>query len=68
MKKTEYRDCLDRLCLNQVQASKLFRVNERSGRRWALNEASMPFSTAALLRLLVTGERVTIKALEEMKD
>lgn len=48
-----YRECLDRLGLSQVGAAKLFRVNERTARRWALGEQDVPRAVDITLTLMV---------------
>ena len=48
----EYRTALAALGLSQVGAAKLFKVNERTSRRWALGEQAIPEAVAIALRLM----------------
>jgi hypothetical protein len=49
----QYRAALERLQMTQVAAGELFRVGARTSRRWALDEARVPFAVAALLHLML---------------
>jgi hypothetical protein len=53
MTKEQYREAIDALDLNQVQAGRFIGVGPRTSRRWALGEAPIPRATAMLLRLMV---------------
>lgn len=50
-----YRDALARLGLSQVGAARLFGVNPRTSRRWALGELEVPRAVEIAL-LLLCGE------------
>lgn len=64
MTSSEYRDTLKRLKLSHVQAARLFKVDERTGRRWATDK-SVPAAVAKLLRLVHAG-RLTIAEIRAM--
>ena len=53
MTATQFRAALDRLNLSQLGAARLFGTGERTPRRWALGERSVPPAIAILLRLLI---------------
>ena len=53
MTATQFRTALDRLNLSQLGAARLFGTGERTPRRWALGERSVPPAIAILLRLLI---------------
>ena len=59
MTPSEYRAALAALGLSQVGAAKLFKVNERTSRRWALGEQEIPEAVAIALRLML--EKITIR-------
>lgn len=48
-----YKAALARLGLSQAGAARLFRVNERTSRRWATGEQEVPKAVEIALRLLV---------------
>lgn len=52
----QFRDALDRLGLSQLGAARLFNANDRTARRWALGERSVPEGVSILLRLLLAGK------------
>lgn len=52
MTPTQYQAALDGLGLSQVGAARLFGVDPRTSRRWALGEASVPPAVALALRLM----------------
>lgn len=52
----EYREAIAALGLTQVGAAKLFGVNERTGRRWALGEQDVPRAVEIALRLMIRFE------------
>ena len=52
----EYRDLLDQLGMTQLTAAKLFGVNPRTGRHWALGETPVPKAVGCVLRLMVRFE------------
>lgn len=53
MNAEQYRDALARLDLTQVGAAKLFGVNDRTSRRWAIGEQEIPQAVAIALRLMI---------------
>jgi hypothetical protein len=53
MTSDQYRAALERLDLTQVAAGDLFRVGDRTSRRWALGEARIPAAVAILLKLML---------------
>jgi len=59
----QFRAALDRLGLSQLGAAKLFGSNDRTVRRWAIGERSVPIGIAVLLRLLAAG-KITIQDIE----
>ncbi len=52
----QLRAALARLNLSQLGAARLFEVDARTVRRWALGERAIPSSVAILLRLLLAGK------------
>lgn len=50
----QYRDALEDLGWNQIQAARFFAVDTRTSRRWALGEVRIPVSVAQMLRFLMT--------------
>ncbi len=54
----QFRAALARLKLSQLGAARLFDVDARTVRRWALSERAIPSSVAILLRLLL-AEKIT---------
>lgn len=55
MTQVQFRAVLDRLGLTQVGAARLFGGDERTFRRYALDEARIPITLTILLRLLEAG-------------
>jgi hypothetical protein len=53
MTANEYRAALDRLGLTQAGAARLFHADERTSRRWANGERSVPPGVQILLALLL---------------
>jgi transcriptional regulator with XRE-family HTH domain len=49
----QYRAAIEKLGLSQRAAAAFLGVDERTSRRWALDEAQIPESVAMLLRLMV---------------
>ena len=52
----QFRAALDRLNISQLGAAKLFQSNERTVRRWAIGERSVPATVAIMLKLMVAGK------------
>ena len=52
----EFRAILERLGLTQVAAGRLLGYDERTVRRWAGGERSIPMGIVIVLRLLLTGK------------
>lgn len=50
---SEYRDTIAALGLNQSSAARLFGVDPRTSRRWALGELPVPRPVALCLRLML---------------
>ena len=63
MTANQFRALLVRADLSQRGASRMFNVNERTVRRWALGEISVPEEIAADLTDLAAG-KTTFKAIE----
>ncbi len=59
----QFRTALARLNLSQLGAARLFEVDARTVRRWALAERAIPSSVAILLHLLLAG-KITIADIE----
>lgn len=53
MTPNQYRAAIEMLGLSQRGAGSFLGVDERTSRRWALGEATIPESVAKLLRLMV---------------
>ncbi len=51
MSPQQFRHALRKLGLNQVQASKRLRVNERTVRRWVAGDSKIPESVILLLQI-----------------
>lgn len=56
MTSDEYRAALEALGLSQVEGSAVLGSDERTSRRWASGERSVPPSVAKLLRLMIAME------------
>jgi len=53
MNAKQYRDALEKLDLTQSAAGRMFGVDSRTSRRWALGGAKIPPLVAMLLELMV---------------
>ena len=53
MTPTQFREAIARLGLSQVGAASLFKVNDRTARRWASGEQDIPAAVALALRLMI---------------
>ncbi len=53
MTSAEYRDAIKSLGLSQVGASRLFGVDPRTSRRWAIGELPVPRAVALCLILMM---------------
>lgn len=53
MNADEYRSALEQLGMTQSSAARLFWVNARTGRRWALGEQPVPRAVAIALKLMI---------------
>lgn len=53
MTANQYRTAIEKLGLSQRGAAAFLGVDERTSRRWALDEIPVPDSVAKLLRLMV---------------
>ena len=62
MTANQFRATLARLGLSQRGASRLFNVNERTVRRWALDEGSIPENIVENLKRLVADQQRPKKA------
>ncbi len=61
MTAAEYRDALAALGLTQVGAARLFGVNERTSRRWALGQNDIPRAVEIVLKQMIsTAEPPTL--------
>jgi DNA-binding transcriptional regulator YdaS (Cro superfamily) len=56
MNKQTFRIVLFHLNLSQLAAARLFKVDPRTIRRWALGEVAIPLSMQALMALLLSGK------------
>ena len=66
MTANQFRAALRRLALSQGGAARLVGADERTGRRWALGERSVPDCVAILLKLLIAG-KITIQDVEAVR-
>jgi hypothetical protein len=66
MTANQFRAALAKVKLSQVKAAKLFGVNERTARRWALSERPVPEDVADDLRNLALG-RLTVQEIENAR-
>lgn len=53
MTHTEYREAIESLGLSQVGAARLFGVDPRTSRRWALGELPVPRAVELALKLML---------------
>ena len=53
MTPTEYREAIESLGLSQVGAARLFGVDPRTSRRWALGELPVPRPVELALKLML---------------
>lgn len=53
MTPTEYREAIESLGLSQVGAARLFGVDPRTSRRWALGELPVPRAVELALKLML---------------
>jgi len=53
MTHTEYRDAIESLGMSQVGAARLFGVDPRTSRRWALGELPVPRAVELALKLML---------------
>lgn len=67
MTPTEYRTAIARLGLSQVGAARLFGVDPRTSRRWALGEQPIPRAVAMCLRMMVSHD-VSAAEAQSMAD
>lgn len=63
MTANQFRTALDRLGLSQLGAARVFNANDRTVRRWAIGERSVPSGVAIVLRLLL-AKKITIADVE----
>lgn len=56
MTANQFRTAIDKLGLSQRGAGSLMGVDERTSRRWALGERTVPPCVAIVLRLLLAGK------------
>jgi hypothetical protein len=59
----QFRAALDRLGLSQLGAARLFQSNDRTVRRWAIGERSVPIGIVIVLRLMLAN-KITVKDVE----
>jgi DNA-binding transcriptional regulator YdaS (Cro superfamily) len=52
----QYRAALAKLGLSQIAAARLLGSADRTSRRWALGERSVPPAVAILLKLMIAGK------------
>lgn len=53
MTHTEYREAIESIGLSQVGAARLFGVDPRTSRRWALGELPVPRAVELALKLML---------------
>lgn len=56
MTKKQYRKALKDLGLTQVAAAKLFGINPRTSRKYALGESPIPHTLELLIRYLIAEQ------------
>ena len=63
MEPQEFRDILADLDMTIIASSRLFRVNERTSRRWAVGDLDIPWPVEMVLRIMqherISARRVT---------
>jgi hypothetical protein len=64
MTANQFRTALDRLKLSQLGAARLFKVGDRTARRWAEDGTTGP--VAILLHLLVAG-KITVEDVQNAR-
>lgn len=62
---TEFREAIAALSLNQSSAARLFRISDRMARKYAAGDNPIPFTVAALLRLML-ARRISPDALKRL--
>lgn len=62
MTPTAYREAIAALDLSQVGAAKLFGVDPRTSRRWALGELPVPRAVELALRIMLTHGVTPVQA------
>jgi len=68
MTAAQFRAALSRLQLSQLGAGRLFGAeSDRTPRRWASGERSVPEPVAILLRLMITG-KVSVEDVENARQ
>lgn len=67
MTANQFRDALDRLGLSQLAAARLFGVDGRTARSWALDERQVPRAIAAILRMMVAKKITVADVAENMR-
>jgi DNA-binding transcriptional regulator YiaG len=63
----EYRAALTKLGLTQVEAAKVFHVDDRTSRRWAGDEVPIPYAAATLLRCMIKYKTVRAYVLKRRR-
>lgn len=63
MTQQQYRAALKKLGLSQLGAARLFRMGDRTSRRYALGEAEVPEPLSMLLQLMLAG-KISVKDIE----
>lgn len=56
MTANQYRAAIAKLEMSQRAAARLFHVDERTSRRWALGETSVPDDIAEALQSMIVGD------------
>ena len=56
MTANQYRAAIAKLEMSQRAAARLFHVDERTSRRWALGEISVPKDVAEALQSMIVGD------------
>lgn len=63
MTANQFRAALEKTGLSQLEAARILNANERTVRRWAIGERTVPKPVAIMLRLMIAG-KITTKDIE----
>lgn len=65
MTANQFRAALSRLGISQLEAARIFKSNDRTVRRWAIGERTVPTPVAIMLRLLIQ-KKITVQDIEDV--